>query len=302
MDDMQRRDDKFVKPIDFSGSTNLASNWKSFKSQFNIFKIAKGYSKLSEEEQIANMLVLMGPDSVRIYEQFQFSTNTSEPSHDERKKTLTNVIKFFDEYFEPVKNVIYERVKFNQLVQEPNQSIHQFIIALQTQVKNCDYGAAINDELVRDRIVVGVRDKNLREYLIDIDNLDLPTCIQKAKQYVSHHEQAAKMHGMQANEENADAIEKRGWMSKKPSRRFESYQKEEPSQFKEKKLSFECEKCGNMVHKRGFCPAVRSKCLKCNGFGHWAKAKACPKNNRISEIAEQSSEELEGLFLDSLTL
>lgn len=292
MDDTQRRDERFVKPIDFSGSTNLSSNWKTFKSQFNIFKIAKGYSKMSEEEQIANMLVLMGSDSTRIYEQFEFTVTATGTN-----KTLDNVIAMFDNYFEPVKNVIYERVKFNQLIQEPNQSIHQFIIALQTQAKLCDYGGTIVEELIRDRIVVGVRDKNLREYLIDIENLDLPTCIQKAKQYVSYHEQAAKMHTMHNKEDNADAIvERRGTLGYTKR----AYKQED--QPREKKLSAECEKCGNMTHKKGYCPAGRSRCLKCNGIGHWAKAKACPKNKRVNEIEEQEPEELEGLFLDTLSL
>jgi len=33
----------------------------------------------------------------------------------------------------------------------------------------------------------------LREYLIDLEDLTLSKCIQKAKQYVSNHEQALKM-------------------------------------------------------------------------------------------------------------
>ena len=39
----------------------------------------------------------------------------------------------------------------------------------------------------------GVNDEKLREYLIDVDNLTLASCIQKSKQYVSHHEHVKKM-------------------------------------------------------------------------------------------------------------
>lgn len=77
--------------------------------------------------------------------------------------------------------MIYERVKFNNLKQEASQSIHQFIVTVQTQAVSCCYGEPIVHELVRDHIVVGIRDSNLRDYLIDIDGLDLPKCIQKAK-------------------------------------------------------------------------------------------------------------------------
>ena len=119
-----------------------------------------------EDIKIANMLLLMGRDCVPIYDQFTFSTTVET-----QKKTLENVIKMFDDHFEPVKNIIYERVKFNNIKQESNQSIHQFIVAVQTQAGNCDYGEPIVNELIRDRIVVGVRDSSLRDYLIDIDDL-----------------------------------------------------------------------------------------------------------------------------------
>ena len=55
------KDDKFCKRIDFS-SGNLSTAWKSFKMQFEVFKVAKKYSDMSDEEQISNMLVQMGND------------------------------------------------------------------------------------------------------------------------------------------------------------------------------------------------------------------------------------------------
>jgi len=77
------------------------------------------------------------------------------------------------------------RVKFNSITQG-NNTIHQFITELQSQAANCEYGA-VRDYLIRDRIVIGVNDSKLREYLIDLEDLTLLKCIQKAKQYVSNH-------------------------------------------------------------------------------------------------------------------
>ena len=39
----------------------------------------------------------------------------------------------------------------------------------------------------------GVKDQSLRQYLIDIANLDLQICIQKAKQYTMQREQVRQM-------------------------------------------------------------------------------------------------------------
>lgn len=275
------RSDSFVQKLDFT-SDSLAAKWKTFKSQFSMYSIAKGYDKLDEPVQVANMLVLMGSESVPIYDQFDFGTDAI---------TLERVKNKFDTHFEPVKNIIFERVKFNQMSQEANQSIHQFIVALRTQADNCDYGNK-RDELVRDRIVVGVRDNKLREYLIDVDNLDLTLCIQKAKQFVSHHEQAVKMNpGSTFSAENVDQVIKNKEQSS-------SYSK----QSKWTSLGSKCGKCNRWKHWEGKCPAESKTCHVCKQKGHFAKSKACKHaSNKVSELDAQSScdNELQGLFLAS---
>ena len=90
--------------------------------------------------------------------------------------------------------MIHERLLFNQMVQDSSESIHAFVVRLQTQSENCEYGD-MRPELVRDRIVVGVRDSELRKYLIDTENLTLELFIQKAKQFISHQSQAEKIRG-----------------------------------------------------------------------------------------------------------
>ena len=141
---MASEDKKFVRPLDFSAG-NLAAAWKVFKDQFSIYNVVKKLGGMTVDEQIGHMLMCMGSDAVPIYSQFTFST-----TEENRKKKLANVIAMFDEYFEPVKNVIFERSIFNKIVQEPGQSLHQFIVKLQVQAENCEYGA-MRDQLVRDR-------------------------------------------------------------------------------------------------------------------------------------------------------
>ena len=70
-DESSDKDNKFVKKLDLTAS-NVAAQWKTFKSQFSIYQVAKAYSKMeSEDIKIANMLLLMGRDCVPIYDHFQ---------------------------------------------------------------------------------------------------------------------------------------------------------------------------------------------------------------------------------------
>jgi hypothetical protein len=74
---------------------------------------------------------------------------------DDDAKKYDPVMKRFDEYFIVPKNVILERVKFNQRKQESRQSTEAFVTALHKLADSCDFGAP-RDELIRDRIVVGI--------------------------------------------------------------------------------------------------------------------------------------------------
>ena len=305
--------DRFVKKMSFTGG-NLAAAWKLFQSQLKIYMVAKKFSELGEEEKIANALVLMGSESVPIYEQFTFSDTVEG-----QKKTLDNVLKMFEKHCEPVKNVIYERVKFNSM-RQGDMTIHQFITAIQSQADVCEYGDMRND-LARDRIVVGVNDQKLREYLIDVEDLTIEKCIQKAKQFVSHHDHARKMEqstgdNLDSTEANSGKYEELDQVDRQRNRNFgqrnrqpgyrggknrgaQSYTSGTNIQFRQRNQQ-NCDFCNKENHIRDRCPARFSICHFCKSKGHWAKSKACFRSKQSVNKAEEvdfGSDEVEGLYL-----
>lgn len=52
-------------------------------------------------------------------------------------------------------------------MQQPNESADNFITALYALAENCNYGA-LHDKLLRDRLVVGLRDSTLSEKAINM--------------------------------------------------------------------------------------------------------------------------------------
>ena len=58
------------------------------------------------------------------------------------------------------KNVIFKRVRFNRRNQLPDESVEEYITVLHQLVNSCDYGN-FRDEMLRDRLVVGIRDMAL---------------------------------------------------------------------------------------------------------------------------------------------
>ena len=80
-----------------------------------------------------------------------------------------------DNFFKVRKNVIFEWARLNNRVQLPKETAEQFITDLYHLVKSCDYPEGFKEEAIRDRLVVGIRDRKLSESLqLDV-NLTLET-------------------------------------------------------------------------------------------------------------------------------
>ena len=70
--------------------------------------------------------------------------------------------------------------QFNRRVQKEGESVNDFITALYALADKCNYGE-LHDELLRDRIVVGITDQNLSEKLQLDPELTLQTAIDKVR-------------------------------------------------------------------------------------------------------------------------
>ena len=60
-----------------------------------------------------------------------------------------------EKHFVKCRNVIFERTKFNCRVQGPDETCDSFITSLYCLAEHCSY-ESLHDELIRDRIVVGI--------------------------------------------------------------------------------------------------------------------------------------------------
>ena len=83
---------------------------------------------------------------------------------DEDAKKYSVVKAKFDEHFVKKRNVIYERAKFNSRKQEEGEPVDSFITDLYSLAEHCNY-KDLHDEIIRHRIVIGLRDANLSEKL-----------------------------------------------------------------------------------------------------------------------------------------
>ena len=77
--------------------------------------------------------------------------------------------------------MIYRRAKFNQRIQEPQESVDGFITALHCLAEYCSYDD-LHDEMICDRIVVRLRDASVAQKLQMDHKLMLDRAVSLARQ------------------------------------------------------------------------------------------------------------------------
>jgi len=153
--------------------------------------------------------------------------------------------------------IIYQRALFNRRVQKLGESIDDFITDLHKLAKDYNYGNSC-EEMIRDRLVVGVRDIRLLEKMQLHDNLDYKKAIETARNYETVLPQNRELH--QSATSDVGAVNR---VQVKGKRKLQN---------KASDKSWKCYFCGgSKQHERKSCPARESTCNKCNQAGHWAK-------------------------------
>ena len=94
---------------------------------------------------------------------------------EDEKKDPAEILKKLTEHFEPAKNTIYKRFSFNSCVQGKD-TFDVFVSKLRQLAASCAYGA-LKEELIRDRIVIGIAGNALRARLLREKDLTLDKAI-----------------------------------------------------------------------------------------------------------------------------
>ena len=205
----------------------------------------------------------------------------------EDSKKYETVKSKFENHFVKRRNVIFERAKFNNRRQEQGESVDVLITALYALAEHCNYGS-LHDEMVRDRIVVGIRDSSLSEKLQLDAELTLTTAITKVRQAETVKKQQPLLRGQtlatggQRPDIPVGAVQNGKWTPKHGSWQKKSFK---PKNMIQRQNS--CTRCGKSPsHDRQSCPARDAVCHKCSKRGHFEAV--CRSSMNVREIREDS--------------
>ena len=266
------------EPFDFRNS----DDWPRWKRRFEHFRNASGLATSAELQQVSTLLYCIGEEAEAVLE----STSITD---DERKK-YDDVLGKFEGYFKVRRNVIFERARFNRRCQQDGESAEKYITELYTLAENCNYGA-MKDEMIRDRLVVGIRDSTLSQQL----QLDADLTLEKAKTKTRQREAVGEQQKTLSatgttSSTNLDQLHfrRRQFSGKRPAQRHGDLRGKTKDATQQKT----CTRCGKGSHPREKCPAKDATCHRCSKKGHYG-AQCLTKRKQIAEVEG----DVDGAFL-----
>ena len=268
-------------PLDLTDNAVAAENWQVFKRQWeNYITLAEsgalsGTRLSTPKLKLAMFNTVIGREGLRLIEKLVDIENS----------TLNQIIEALDKYFVGIKNSVYERFKFNTLMQHSGESVNDFLGRLKEQVRSCDIAhlsslnkSELEDSLICDRLIIGLTNIELRRCLLRKKDLKLDEALNICLQ----HESTDKfVHDMTAGISEETAL--------RVNTKYNT---------RNNKL---CQYCGKLHAKRN-CPAFGKFCNICKKKNHFSNVCKSKENIRQIENEDEVQDNSDGNNEDVMQL
>ena len=228
------------------------NEWPKCIRRFERYRLASGRDSKPDAMQVNALVYAMGDEADDIMAGFGLT--------EEEREVYPTVKTKFDEHFVVRRNTIFERAKFNRRSQEEGENVDSYITSLFCLAEHCEYGA-LHDQMIRDRIVVGIVDSALSLKLQLDAKLTLKKAIDAARQSEAAKREQAQMRNFLPQATNVDFV--------KAKRQSKSHPTKPKMAVKPQSTKCKCNFCGRSpAHQKAMCPAREATCFNCRKVGH----------------------------------
>ena len=264
---------------------DVPTNWKIFREAHEDYLIATGLDKNDKAIQVATLKSLIGTECKKILKRLQLSA-------DEMKEPEI-VLGKLEAHFVPERNILYERYIFHNTEQQAHETIDQFVIKLRQLAEPCKF-CALEDEIVRNRLVLGCKDSAARTRLFREKDCNLKKSIESLRISEATSEQLKKI-------QKEGAQEPVNFVKKEVSKRMPVQKQPEgprtgsTGRGMQSKEGRQCRYCGGLhARDKNKCPAFGKTCIKCGKSNHFQTV--CLQRQSLHHVQEESSSDDEPVY------
>ncbi|KAF2896235.1 hypothetical protein ILUMI_09941 [Ignelater luminosus] len=161
-------------PLDIEKG-DCAQNFEDFVLAWKDYETATGMNKWSIEEmkrQMIMFLTAIGSKPLIKFNRFQLT--------DKNQTDVNTAIEVIRKRLGSQKNVIYDRAMFNSCNQVVDETFDEYFLKLQKPEVKCEFENFEND-LLRDRVILGIKNKDLTKRMMSKTDLTLENAIDICK-------------------------------------------------------------------------------------------------------------------------
>ena len=229
---------------------NVSTVFRDWKQQWIHYSRAVDLTSKSELVQVSTLLTCMGNEARRIFDTFEWE-------NPEDQNNIEAVLQMFEKHIAPLANIPFERFSFNIRNQEPGESFEKYVTQLRLLARNCEFENINSDEILRDRILFGMKDVVVRKKLLMKPKLTLQDVLLACRTEELSNRHVKALH---EESENVHAVNSK----KKPTHSYK------PQRYDTRSEVTDCKFCGNRHERRKeSCPAWNKTCNKCGGKNHF---------------------------------
>ena len=170
---------------------NIAENFRKFEQDWEVYLNA-GLSGKSKKVQAYTLLNFAGTEATEKCRSFVYAEEVKNQDNEvvtaaETKEDPDVLLKKFKEICTPQKNIIIERHTFNTRNQKEGEFFSSYLADLKIKASTCEF-QNLKYDLIRDKIVCGIRDGDVRKERLKERKLTLKSATDNCKS----NEQSAK--------------------------------------------------------------------------------------------------------------
>ena len=274
------------------------------------------HGQCNDDRKRAALMTGIGPEPKKVIGNFSA----------DQKATYAALCVALKEHYKIKKHIYVERHAFYSMFMDEGELVDNYLTRLRTQAAKCDFRvlchpatpAAVvdgvqvparpavyhnmNDEFIRDRLIVSINDNAAKTKLLQETNLTLDSAVAIVKATERANDELKRILEAEQNVSNTVGL------IRKKARIGNSSPLEQPKPQISKGEEFFCHKYCGERHVAGKCPAFGKKCKECNKKGHFRKVCWKLKDNAVNAIDQNPmsteyglEEDTENLFLGTIS-
>ena len=244
-----------VANFDCSDVSNIAKRWSRWVRSFELYSTGKGI--VNPEQKKALLLHTAGVAVQDIY----FTLTEQAMGEDDTVYDVT--LRTLNEHMSPQTNLVYERNMFRNMLQQPHETVMQYIIRLQQKAEICEF-ADTQAEIIQ-QVVDKTTNHTVRCKLLERGRtLTFQKMKDIARSFEEATHQAAHIEGALSNQVNKLSMNK---STRETGSRYWKNDQQNKKTVKKGK----CHACGFQGHYSADpqCPAKGKQCRKCGKSNHF---------------------------------